>query len=86
MRIVIYGQPNDNTAFSSIGQIRSICVQLRVEANVMIVTDPQMHAANGVSALPAIEVEGNIISMGYMPSRMEIERAIRQKAGQLSKK
>jgi hypothetical protein len=81
MRIIIYGKEGDGGAFSAIGQIKSVCSSMGVESTIQIVTDPHMHGANGVSALPAIEIDGLMVSMGYMPSRMEIERAIKQKIG-----
>jgi hypothetical protein len=82
MRIVIYGNPGDGAAFSAMGQIRAICTRLRVPATVQMITDEQMQRANGVTALPSIEVEGSLISVGYMPSRSEIERSIRIKQTQ----
>jgi hypothetical protein len=82
MRIIIYGSPGDGTAFSAIGQIRSICSRMKVEATIQMITDPLMQQAQGVTALPSIEVEGSFISYGYMPSRSEIERTIRQKSTQ----
>ena len=81
MRIVIYGPPGDGGAFSAIGQIRSVISSFGADATIQMITDPQMQAAAGVAALPAIEVDGMMISQGYMPSRMEIERAIKQKMG-----
>ena len=82
MRIIIYGSAGDGTAFSAIGQIRAICSAMRVNASIQMITDVQMQQANGVSALPSIEIEGSLISYGYMPSRAELERNIRQKSMQ----
>jgi hypothetical protein len=83
LRIVVYGKEGDGAAFAAMGQVRSIVRELKIEANVMIVTDPQMLAAAGVDATPAVSVDNNLICQGYVPSRTEMGRALGMRMEQM---
>ena len=78
MRIVIYGRQGDATAFAAMAQMRSIIAEMKVDASVQIVTDESQLKMIGVDNPPAVAIEGMMVSSGWVPSRTEMKRAIRQ--------
>jgi hypothetical protein len=76
LRIVVFGREGDGAAFAAMGQVRQIVRELKIEANVMIVTDPMQMQAAGVDSTPAVSVDNNLICQGYVPSRTEMARAL----------
>jgi hypothetical protein len=79
IRIVIFGKEGDGGAQAAMTQMRALVSELRADAGVQMVTDPQMLAANGVEKPPAISIDGLFISNGWVPSRNEIARALRSR-------
>ena len=83
LNVVVYGEEGDGSAFAALGTLRSIIGEMRLQANVQIITDKRQLASAGVDRLPAVSIDNLIISQGYAPSRMEIMRAFQQKVDQL---
>jgi hypothetical protein len=83
LNVVVYGKEGDGAAFAALGTLRSILGELRVEANIQIITDPVQHTSAGVDRLPAVSIDNLIIAQGYVPSRNEVLRAVQQKVDQL---
>jgi hypothetical protein len=84
IRIVIYGKEGDGGAQAAMTQIRAMVAELRADASVMMVTDPAMLTANGVDQPPAIQMDGMFISNGWVPSRNEVQRALRARMAALA--
>ena len=84
IRILVYGAPSDGAAFGAMGQIRAMVRELRADASVQIITDPQQLKASGIDRTPTVLVDGAFVSQGWVPSRNEILRAIRQRMDQLN--
>jgi hypothetical protein len=85
LRIVIYGKEGDGAAFAALGSVRSMVSQLRIEANIQLITDPAQVLTAGIDALPAVSVENLVIAQGYVPSRNELARALGAKVDQMEK-
>lgn len=83
LNVVVYSKEGDGAAFAALGTLRSILGELRVEANIQIVSDPSQLLAAGVDRTPAISIDNLIIAQGYVPSRTEVERAVKRKLDQL---
>jgi hypothetical protein len=79
IRVLIYAREGDGAAQAGMNQMRAIISELRVDASVQLVTDPMMHANNGVSEPPAFSVDGVFVSNGWVPARNEIIRALTQR-------
>jgi hypothetical protein len=86
IRIIIFGKEGDGSAQAAMTQIRALVGELRAEATVQMVTDPAMLSANGVEMPPAIQVDGMFISNGWVPSRNEIARALRNRMAAIAPK
>jgi hypothetical protein len=84
IRILVYGKPGDGAAYSAMGQLRSLIREMRVDASVQIITDPQSLKDSGIDATPCVMVDGQMVSQGWVPSRNEITRAIQQRQEQLN--
>jgi hypothetical protein len=84
IRVLVFGKPGDGAAYSAMGQLRALIRELRVDASVQIVTDPQQLKDSGIDATPCVMVDGQMISQGWVPSRNEILRAIKQRQEQLN--
>jgi hypothetical protein len=52
LNVVVYGKEGDGAAFAALGTLRSILGELRVEANIQIVTDPLQVTSAGVDRTP----------------------------------
>jgi hypothetical protein len=85
LRIVVYGKEGDGAAFAALGSVRSMVTQMRIEANVQLITDAIQVQAAGIDALPAVSVENLVIAQGYVPSRNELARALGAKVEQIAK-
>jgi hypothetical protein len=46
---------------------------------VQIITDQHQLAMNGITETPAVAIDGTIVSFGYVPSRMEMQRYLKQR-------
>jgi hypothetical protein len=79
IRVLIYAREGDGAAQAGMNQLRAIISELRIDASVMMVTDPMMHANNGVTEPPAFVVDGVFVSNGWVPARNEILRALNQR-------
>jgi hypothetical protein len=84
IRILVYGAPSDGAAFGAMGQIRAMVREMGADASVQIITDPQQLKASGIDRTPTVLVDGAYVSTGWVPSRNEIMRAIRQRMDQLN--
>lgn len=82
--VVVYGAAGDGAAFAALGALRSIIGEMRLEANVQIITDPVQTANAGVDRTPAVSIDNLIIAQGYVPSRNEIARALQMKLEQIA--
>jgi hypothetical protein len=85
LRIVIFGKEGDGAAFAALGSVRSMVSQLKIEANIQLITDPIQVGAAGIDSLPAVSIENLVISQGYVPSRNELARALGSKVDQMEK-
>jgi hypothetical protein len=85
LRIVIFGKEGDGAAFAALGSVRSMVSQLKIDANIQLITDPIQVGAAGIDALPAVSIENLVISQGYVPSRNELARALGAKVDQMEK-
>lgn len=83
LQVVVYGKEGDGAAFAALGTLRSILGELRIEANIQIITDPLQTANAGVDRTPAVSIDNLIVAQGYVPSRNEIARALQMKTDQL---
>jgi hypothetical protein len=81
--VVIYGKPSDGAAYAALGQLRSIVMEMRLDASVQIVTDELQVKASAVELLPSITVDGVMISTGWVPSRSELRNALQQRRQQI---
>lgn len=76
IRIVVYGKEGDGAAYSGLAQVRSLVNEMQLDADIQIVTDEQLIASQGNPELPAVYIDGIFIAQGYIPSRMEVKRAL----------
>jgi hypothetical protein len=83
LQVVVYGKEGEGAAFAALGTLRSILSELRVEANIQIVTDPLQVANAGVDRTPAVSIDNLIVAQGYVPSRTEVTRALQMKLDQI---
>jgi hypothetical protein len=81
-RILVYGPMGEAATTAAMTQIRALCGEMGVQAQIQLVSDPSMMAANGVDTPPAVAIEGSFLSNGWIPSRNEIKRAIEQRMAQ----
>jgi len=81
--VMVYGKPSDGAAYAALGQLRSIVMEMRLDATVQIVTDAQQVRMSGVELLPSIAVDGVMISTGWVPSRTELRSALQQRRQQI---
>lgn len=79
IRIVIYGQHSEGSTYAAMAQIRSLIREMSADASVQIITDERQLKMNGVSETPAVAVDGTLVSLGYVPSRMEMQRYLKQR-------
>jgi hypothetical protein len=79
IRVVIYGQHSDGAAYAAMAQIRSLIRELNADASVLIITDERQLKMNGVTDTPSVSVDGTLVSFGYVPSRMEMQRFLKQR-------
>ncbi len=79
IRIVIYGQHSEGSTYAAMAQIRSLIREMNADASVQIVTDERQLKMNGVTETPAVSVDGTLVSLGYVPSRMEMQRFLKQR-------
>ncbi|MBN2083345.1 thioredoxin family protein [bacterium] len=79
IRILVYGKEGDGAAFAAMAQIRSLVNEMRADCSVQIVTDPGQLRMNGIEDTPSVMVDGSTVSMGYVPSRTEMQRYIQQR-------
>jgi hypothetical protein len=84
IRILVFGTQGDGSAYAAMAQVRSLIGEMHVDASVQIITDPSQLASNGVDAPPAVSVDGFMVSNGWVPSRNELARAIRQRQETMS--
>ena len=84
MRVLIYMQVGDASGLSAANQIRSIAFEMRVPITVQMVTEASQLKMSGIDTFPTVSIDGLTISMGYVPSRIEIRRAIEQRQHQLA--
>lgn len=84
IRIIVYGTPGDGAAYGAMGQIRALVREMRVDASVQIITDAAQLKASGVDRTPTVLVDGACVSQGWVPSRNEIMRSIKQRQEQLN--
>lgn len=79
IRIVIYGKQGDGGAYAAMAQIRTIVREMGADATVQIVTDEQQLKMYGFDTPPAVVIDGVTVSVGYVPSRNEMQGYIRQR-------
>jgi hypothetical protein len=85
IRIMIYGKQGDAAAFSAQAQVRALVNELRLDASVQMVTDPVQMQMMGLTLedTPAVAIDSIVVTRGYVPSRMEMQRAVEQRENQL---
>ncbi|MCH7471765.1 thioredoxin family protein [bacterium] len=86
IRILIYGKEGEGSAFAALAQVRSLVGEMRLDASVKMVSDPAELKNSGVDTLPAVSVDGFMVSQGWVPSRNELKRALSQRQDQVSGK
>ena len=84
MRVLIYMEEGNASGLSAANQIRSIAYELRIPITVQMITDPYQLKTSGIELTPVVVIDGLTMSMGYVPSRAEIQRALRQRQEQLA--
>lgn len=85
IRVCVYGKPGDGSAFSAQAQIRALINEKRLDATVLIITDPAQLSMSGIADTdtPLVTIDSVTITRGYVPSRNEIESALEQRVAQL---
>ena len=79
IRILVYGKEGDGSAFAAMAQIRSLVNEMRADCSVQIITDPGQLKMNGIEDTPSVMIDGSTVSIGYVPSRTEMQRYIQQR-------
>jgi hypothetical protein len=79
IRILIYGQQGEGSTYAAMAQLRSLIREISADASVQIITDQHQLAMNGITETPAVAIDGTIVSFGYVPSRMEMQRYLKQR-------
>jgi len=85
MRILIFGKHGDGAAYAAMAEVRSLVAEMRLDATVQIITDPVQMANSGVDMPPAVSIDGLMVSTGWVPSRTELIRAIKQRQEMMHK-
>lgn len=79
IRILIYGEHSEGATYAAMAQIRALIREMRADASVQIITDERQIKMSGVTETPAVSVDGTVVSLGYVPSRVEMERYLKQR-------
>jgi uncharacterized protein (DUF302 family) len=79
IRIVIYGKQGDGAAYAAMAQIRTIVREMGADVSVQIVDDEQQLKIHGIDTPPAVVIDGVTVSIGYVPSRNEMQGYIRRR-------
>jgi hypothetical protein len=80
VRIIIYGPMGEAATTAAMTQIRALVGEMGLQgAQIQLVSDVSMMAANGVETPPAVAIDGSFLSNGWIPSRNEIKRALEQR-------
>lgn len=79
IRVLIYGKQGDGSAYAAMAQLRSLVREMQADASVQIITDPRQLEINGITSTPSVAIDGTLVSQGYVPSRTEMHRYIKQR-------
>ncbi len=81
MRIQVAG-PGCSNCRTTEQRVRNACAELDLAADISHVTDYNEIAALGVLRTPAVVIDGEIVSMGRVPSVAELKAALQRRATQ----